>query len=354
MTFTQRVVSITQDKIIPKIFDNILSDNVMSFRLVSNGKKWVGETLKIPVKLVKSTLGGSFSGLDTHSTDTDEPRRTMSYNLRAYEMPVAIAGLDKLVNASEAKVIDLMKASTESAGMDALDDIAEILYGDGSGNAGKDFNGLDNLVDDGTVADLIGTLSRTTWPTLAGTRTDSGGTVSLAKLQTLYTAVSGGSASRQKPTLIDSGEAERDYYESLLTATQRAVYDTQGYPVVTRRSRGPIKAAEFKGGAGFTSLIYKGVPWVADEQATSGTIFMLNERYLNWYGAKDPSMSQVSYKGTHDGVYSEAPSNFSGLQFSGFMKPINQYGTVGHIYLFGELTTPAPRRQGQLYDVAGV
>lgn len=354
MTFSQRVISITQDTILPKVFDNILSDNFATFRFISNGSKWSGETLKRPVKLVKSTLGGSFSGLDEHSTDTFESRQTMSYDLRAYEMPVAVPGLDLLVNAGEAQVIDLIKTEMESSGADALDDIGTLFYGDGTGNGSKDFNGLDNLDDDGTTSTTVGSLSRTTYPSLSGTRTASGGTMTLTKLSTLYSAVSGGSAVRQKPSVIVSDETVRNLFESLLTPTVAANYQANGYPVVTRTSRGAIAAGELKGAQGFTSLIYKGIPWVADEKSTSQTVWYLNENYLDWYGLKDPDMQQVSLGDTHEGTYSEAPTGNTGLQFSGMMKPVNQYGKVGHLYLFGNLVTFQPRRHGRLTGVTGV
>lgn len=354
MQFSARVTSITQDTILPKVFDNILSDNFATFRFISNGKKWSGESLKRPVKLVKSTLGGSFSGLDTHSTATVESRKSMIYYLKAYEMPVAVPGLEKLVNATDAQVIDLVKTEMESAAQDALDDIGDIFYGDGTGNAGKDFEGLDNLADDGTSATTVGTLSRTTYPSLAGVRTASGGLMNLTKLGALHVGVSGGSASKQKPTIIISDETVWNLYESLLTPTVQANYNVNGYPVVTRRSRGAIAGGQLNGAQGFSSVIYRGVPWVADEKSTSQTVWMLNENYLDWYGIKDPDFVQVSLGETHEGTYSEAPSDFTGLQFSGMMRPVNQYGDVGHIYLFGNLATFQPRRHGRLTGVTTV
>ncbi len=352
MQFTQRVVSITQDTILPKVFDNILSDNLAGFRFISNGKKWSGETLKRPVKLVKSTLGGSFAGLDTHSTSTVESRRTMQFQLKAYEIPVAIPGLDRLVNATEAQVINLVKAEMESTATDAMDDVADIFYGDGTGNSSKDFEGLQNLNDDGTTATLIGNLSRTTFPTLAGTRTGSGGQMTMVKLGNVYNGVAGGSARRQKPTLLSSDETVWQLFEGLLLPTVQAGYQMNGFPQVTRRSRGPVAAAAHKGGLGFDSLIYRGVPWVADEKDAAGqTVWYHNENYLDWYGLKDPQHTSVSFGNTLEGTYSEAPTNNSGLQMSNMLKPVNQYGEIGHIYLFGNLTTFQPRRQGRLTGV---
>jgi hypothetical protein len=178
--------------------------------------------------------------------------------------------------------------------------------------------------------------------------------MTLTKLGALYVAVSGGSAMRQKPTVFISDETVWNLFESLLTPTVQANYQANGYPVVTRNSRGAIAAGELKGAQGFTSVIYRGVPWVADEKSTSQTVWAVNENYLEWYGLKDPEMQQVSFDDTHEGTYSEAPTSNTGLQFSGLMKPVNQYGKVGHIYLFGNLVTFQPRRHGRLTGVTGV
>src|SRR3990167_399923 len=352
--FTQRTISITQDKIVPKVFDQFLSDNLATFRFISNGKKWVGETLKFPVKIAKNTQGVSFSGLDTHNVDAVETRQSLSYDLRAYEIPVAIPGLDRLVNATEAQVVNLVKTEMESSAQDGLDDVGDMFYSDGTGNASKDFNGLANLADDGTTSTTVGNLSRTTYSSLNGAVNASGGTMTLTKLATLHSDVAAGSATSQKPTLAISDETVWNLFESLLTPAVQSNYATNGLPVVTRTSRGAMSAGELKGAAGFTSLIYKGVPWVADEKATSQTVFMINENYLMWYGINDSQMSQPNFGDNVDGVYMDIPSKYSGLNWSGLMKPINQYGEVGHIYLFGNLVTNQPRRQGKLTGVTGV
>lgn len=354
MTFSQRVVSITQDTILPKVYDNILSDNFATFRYIANGKKWVGETLKRPVKLSKNSNGGSFSGLDVHSTAAVETRQTMSYDLRGFEMPVAIPGMDRLVNQSEAQVIDLIKVEAESSAIDALDAIGDIFYDDGTGNDSKDFNGLDNLNDDGTTATTVGGLSRTTYVSLKGTRTASGGVMNINKLGSVYSGAAGGSAMKQRPTIMQSSETEWNLYEQLLSPTVRANYEAGGYPMVTRKSRGVVAQGNLNGALGYTSLVFRATPWVGDEKAPTQTVWFNNENYLEWYGAKDAEMEQVDLGQTHEGVYDEMPSKNTGLQFSGFMKPVNQYGVIGHIYLLGNLVTFQPRRHGRLTGVTSV
>lgn len=351
MQFTDRTITTTQDKIVPKTFDNFLSDSFATFRFVGNGRKWSGESLKFPVKLAKNTQGGSFSGMDQHGVDAVETRKFLTYRIKAYEIPVAVPGLDRLVNATEAQVINLVKTEMESSAQDGMDDVAEMFYADGSGNSSKDFEGVENLIDDTTD---VGEQSRSTYPTLASTVLDFNGLMTLTKLATMYSGASGGSAQKQKPTVILSDETVWDLYESLLSPTVRANYEATGLPVVTRSSRGAIPAAQLKGAMGYTSLIYRATPWVADEKATAQKIFMPNENYLEWYGINDPDMSQVDFGDAIDGAYSEIPSKYSGLNWSGMMKPINQYGTVGHIYLFGNFTTSQPRRHAKGEEVSGV
>ena len=174
-------------------------------------------------------------------------------------------------------------------------------------------------------------------------------------MATLTSAVSAGSALRQRPTFFVSDETVQDLYESLLTPTQRASYEAAGMPVVTRRSRAPIRGAELAGVAGYTALIYRGIPWVADEKSTSQTLWGLNENYLQWYGLNDPDLKAISLgKGEIEGVYSEAPSESVGFQWTGFMRPINQYGEVAHIYLLGNFVSWNPKRQGRLTGITGV
>ena len=355
MTFTERVLSITRDTLLPVAVDTILGDNWITFRILSNAQAWSGATLKRAIKVSKSTLGGSFSGLDTHSTSTVETRIRMSYDPRGYEMPIAIPGIEKAVNKTEAQVIDLVRIEVESAQEDALDSIGTMLYADGTGNSSKDFLGWDALVDDGTSVDSIGGQSRTTYTTLKGTRTASGGVLDLDKVATLISAVSAGGAARQRPSFLDSNQTVADLYESILNPMVIANYQATGMPMMTRDSKAPIRAAELKGAAGFVSYTFRGIPWLADAKSTAQTLWAVNENYLEWRGLKDPDLEQISLGTANiEGVYSEAPSKSVGFQWTGFMRPINQYGEVAHIYLLGNQVTWNPKRHGRLTGITGV
>ena len=355
MTFTNRVTTITQDTIIPKVVDTILGDNWITYRVLANAEKWRGTTMDKPLKVTKSTLGGSFSGLDTHNTSTVETRVLMSYDVRGYEMPVAIPGIERAVNRTEGQVLNLVRTEVESAQEDALDDIGTMLYADGTGNSNKDFLGWDALIDDGTSVATLGGLSRTTYTTLNGTRTASGGTMDLDKIATLISAISAGGSARRRPTFLVSNETVQDLYESLLTPTVRANYEASGMPMMTRTSKAPVRGSELKGAGGFVAYTFRGIPWLADEKSTAQTLWAANENYLTWYGLSDPELQSINLGSENiDSVYNEAPSKNVGFQWTGFLRPINQYGEVAHIYLLGNQCTFNPKTHGRLTGITGV
>jgi len=355
MNFGARITTITQDTILNKAIDNVLGDNWITFRILSNGLRWTGHKIDRPIKVSKSDLGGSFSGLDTHSTATVDTRVLMSYDLRGYEMPVAIPGMEKSVNRTSAEVINLVRIEVESAQEDACDDLGTLFYADGTGNANKDFLGWDALIDDGTSVATIGGLTRASYtPNLDSVRTDSGGTLDMDKIATLIAGVSSGSSMSQRPTTFVSDETVWNLYESLLTPTQQANYQAYGLPVMTRASKAPIRQAELKGAGGFVALSFRGIPFLADEKSTSQTLWAVNENYIKWYGLSDPDLKSISLGSeTIDSVYNDAPKN-TGFQWTGFMRPINQYGEVAHIYLLGNQVCWHPRRQGRLTGITGV
>jgi hypothetical protein len=43
----------------------------------------------------------------------------------------------------------------------------------------------------------------------------------------------------------------------------------------------------------------------------------------------------------------------TGFNWSGFIKPIDQYGKVGHIILLGNLISDDPRHQGVMITITG-
>ena len=359
MTFSERVLSLTQDYLLPKVVDNTLGSNVLAFRLIGNAKEGKGESIKKAIKYQSSGAATSFAGLDTFSAAQLSTKVRISYDMRGLRIPIAISGMEAVANAvSETQVTDLVKEALEESQQELMDKVGDVIYGDGTGNSSKDPLGLGAIVDDGTSVGTIGGLSRTTYSVLNATRTASGGTLTLAKLATLFTNVSGGS-SNSNPTLIISNETVWDLYEQLLTPTVREQYSMMGYYTVGRTGGKQSVGEGLKGTQGFVALTYKGIPWVRDEKATAQTVWMLNENWLDWYGWS--AEGQFGYKKiglgsqTIEGLYAESPmSEFNGFAWSGFRAPTNQFGGIADLIILGNLVSFQPRRHGRLTGVTGV
>lgn len=334
-----RVTTTTQDHYLPYLVDTVLNSNVFATRQLGRAKSWSGNQIKFPIKVSKNSTGTSFSGFDTFSTNATNNRVLLTYDPKFYQITVALP-LDELsANGTDEKVLDLAGTEILSAAHDMADDIGTLLYGDGTGNSSKDFLGLGAIVDDGTTVATIGGQSRSTYTTLQSTVTASGGTLTLARMQTLYSAVASGS---QKPTLGLCTEAVFDLYEQLLNPQERISKD------VSQMKNGLV------GGTGFTGLHFRGFPIVADEKATSQTLYFLNEDFIDWYALPLAMTEAIKFKSVD--IRGNDYSNVKGLGFSwsGWIKPSNQAAVVGHIYLGGELTVSNPKRQGRLTGITGV
>lgn len=362
MLFTDRVLGLTQDLILPKVADNTLGSNVLSLRLIANGKEGKGESIKKPIKYTTSGQGASFAGLDSFTAQQLNTKVIMRYDMRGVRQPVAVAGMEAVANGvTETQVTNLVKEAFEESEMELADLIGTQLYGTGVGNSNKDLIGIGAIVDDGTDVTTIGTLSRTTYPVIKGTRTASGGTLTLASLATLYTSISAGTT-KSVPTLMVSDEPTWDLYESLLTPMVRENYEKMGYYNMSATGvQQPTNGSQMglSGTQGFVALTYKGVPWGRDEKATSQNVFMLNENWVDWYGwnaggAFDYNPVSLGTT-TVEGLYTEAPmSSFTGLNWSGFRAPVDQFGGIADIIILGNLMSFQCRRHGRLTGVTQV
>lgn len=336
--YGQRVQTTVQTEYLPYVVDTVLNSNVMFQRVVRGAKKWSGRTLRAPIKVSKNTTGTSFKGFDTFSTAATDNRQFLEYTPSFYQITCALPGDELSVADTDAKVLDLMKLTIQSDTEDMADDLGTIFYADGTGNGSKDPLGLAALVDDGTNVATIGGLSRSTFTTLKSVVTASGGSLTLAAVDTLWMAVKSGA---QRPTAIYTTEAVFNFYGQLLRPQERIVKDA-----------GMIKG-DMKGGTGFDALYYNGKPILADEKCTSGAFIMVNENYIDWYALPFFGAKAVSYKSQIEGNDYDAPIGL-GFSWSDWIIPANSGSVVGHIYFGGQFITTNPKRHGKLTGVTGI
>lgn len=339
MALTQRIETTTVEVIMPMVIDTILNENIFATRMLAKAKKLRSGRVKFPIKYQAGQSGGSFSGFDTFSTGASETRVNLEIEPRFYQIGVGLP-LDELaINDTEGRVIDLVKVEMQSRAQDMADEVGDLFYGDGTGNSGKDFLGLEAIVDDGTNAPTYGSLSRATYTTLNSTVTAQA-TLTLASMRTLYNAIQDGSV---KPSEIYTTKAVFGFYEQLLQPQERLTKTVDLFGKALANT------------SGYETLEFIGMPVISDRKCNSGIMYFLNTKYLDFYGFSGmPMTTKASVKGTiiEGNDYSDAPD--MGFAWTGWREPINAAAFQGFIILGGELFSPNPKRHGKLTGVAGV
>ena len=337
--YGQRLKTTVNVKYLPFVVDTTLNSNVFFQRAVRAAKQWSGRTVRVPVKVSKNSTGGSFRGFDPANTNATDNRQFMEYDPAFYRITCTLPGDElSIADASgEDAVLDLMKLTIQSDTEDMADDLGTIAYSDGTGNSSKDPLGLAALVDDGNTVASIGGLARAIYTTLASTVTASSGVLTLAKLDTLWNAITSGNV---KPSAVYTTETVFSLYGQLLRPQERIPKEFS-----------TIKG--LKGGTGFETLTYMGKPLFADEKCTSGALIMLNEDTIDFHALTQYDSKPVQYKSQIKGNDYKAPVGL-GFSWSDWIKPTNATGFVGYIYFGGQFITTNPKRNGKLTGITSI
>jgi hypothetical protein len=358
--YGQRIDGTTQRKLYAKVVDNVLNAPTYFSRILSQGKPFMGKTEDVTVDVVSDNQGEFFTGLETLNSSAANTTITLSYAHTAFTQPKVSIMLESFANTGEYGVIPLDVFKYEKAAAETLQRFGSAIYADGTSNRP---NGLGIIVSD---TGTIGGQSRASYPVLQATVTASGGTLSLAKMATLFDAVSAAGLQSEEPNVGVTTKTVWSLYEQLLTPNVRASYTEAGYPALSLRGKYAMKnKAELRNAAGFSALSYRGMPIIKDDFATSGVLFFLNENYYDWKGR---TIVPDEYKdflekvnlGTlkaYEGTGAEAldmPSEYNGWFYQ---KPLilpNQAGTVARFYVIGQTVASGFKRSGKLTGITGV
>lgn len=354
-----RVEGTTERKLYAKVVDIILNSRTLWARLNGMGKPFRGKTMDFTVKVTDSGLGEFFSGLETLSTAASDTTIELSFAHTAFAQPVVLPMLESMANTGREATIDLDQFKFDEAVAEANQALGAAVYGTG---AGDQFLGLEALVDDGSNAATIGGQTRSSYDSLDADVDASGGTLTLAKLATLEDGTSAAGVESEHATLHVTTQTVWSLYEQLLNPSVRADYASVGYNALGVRADSVVKSrASLKGAAGFTALTYRGVPVIKDDACTSGYWYMLNERYMGWYGrtvvpskySGEVSKVNLGTPSTMEGV-AAAPSNYHGWFVQKAKMMPNQAGMIARFYCVGQMCVTQPRRLGKLTGITGV
>lgn len=252
--------------------DAIFSSRVLVYFLKQAGQIQMesgGHKIVQPLMYAKNNTAGSYSGSDVLSTQAQAGITAAEYEWKQYAASIVIEGLEEAKNNGEEQVINLLDSKITQTTETILENMDEMFLDDGTGNGGKDWNGLKNLV--ATANNTVGGIdaSTNTWwnPSVDSSTTSP----SIKNLGRKYNTLTVGN---DKPNVLLTTQDIYESYEGLIQANQR-FQDS--------------RAAD----AGFENLMFKAAPILYDAYvdgtgtgvgSTGNYFYYLNTKYIRLVG----------------------------------------------------------------------
>jgi hypothetical protein len=287
-----------------------LTDNVFTARPLTY---WLSDKSRIQTesggtKIVEQLIYGqnstvaSYSGYETLSLTPQDGISAAEYDWKQYGASIAISGIEEAKNNGEHAIINLLEAKIMQAEESLREGFNQMFFADGTGNSGKNWNGLGNLVESGNTVGGINsaTAGNEYWRSY---EENTAGALTLLQMATAYNSVSVGN---DHPDVILTTQTLFEKYESLLQPQLRYT-DT--------------KTAD----AGFQNLLFKSAPIMYDVHCTAGVMYFLNSKYIKLVGHSDKWFAQTD-----------------------FVRPENQDARFALIMCYGNLVVSNRKKQGKL------
>jgi hypothetical protein len=309
-----------------KLADNVTLNNAVLDRLRKRGnvRPFSGGNVileEIMYNDSNTNNTNSYSGYETLNIAPNSPISAAQFSIAQYASAVTISGLEMLQNSSKEAIIDLLEGRVQVAEGQLLNRIQTDIYGNGTGNGGKNLTGLAAAVADSPSTGVYGGINRATWDfwrnqSFSGV-TDGGAAVSAANIQSYMTQLAIKLVrGNDKADLIVADNNYYSLYVNSLQAIQRVT-------------------SQEEGAAGFASLKFYGGGTSADvvlgggigNQATANHMWFLNTNYLYFRPHTDRNFAPIG--GERQSVNQDAVVKLigwagnltsSGPQFCGVLK----------------------------------
>jgi hypothetical protein len=264
-------------------------------RMLNGGTKIVE-----PLIYGQNSTVASYSGYDSLALTPQEGISAAEYDWKQYAASIAISGIEEAKNNGEQEIINLLEAKIMQAEESMRESFNQMFFGDGTGNSGKDWNGLGNLVESGNT---VGGINSSTYSYWQSKEENTATALTLAQMSTMYNNVSVGN---DHPDTLLTTQTLFEKYEALLQPNLRYT-DT--------------KTAD----AGFQNLLFKAAPVMYDVHCTAGVFYFLNSKYITLVGHSNKWFSQTE-----------------------FIKPEDTDARYALIMCYGNLTVRNRAKQGKL------
>lgn len=269
-----------------ELADNVTNNNPLLLKLKSKGnvRPFSGGNVILEEIMYNDTSTNntnSYSGFETLNISPNSPISAAQFSIAQYASAVTISGLEMLQNSGKEQIIDLLEGRIKVAEAQLANRINLDLYGNGTGNGGKNLTGLAAAVADSPASGTYGGINRATWSfwqnqAFSGV-TNGGAAVSAANIQSYMTQLAIKLVrGTDKADLI---VADNNYYNLYVNSLQ-----------AIQRVTDPEMA-----GSGFASLKFYGGGTSADvvlgggigNQEPANHMYFLNTDYIFFRPHKD-------------------------------------------------------------------
>jgi hypothetical protein len=297
--------------------DNIMTSQALLYLLREGGYEVYAEGGRLFEYDVEYALNPTFRSvsememLDTTRANVFDAAR---YEQKIFAGTVVFSDLEGLRNALSGRKYDVVKKKLKNGTNSAMELLNGMLFLDGTGNGGKDMDGLQKIIPDTPTTGTVGGINAGTWSfwrsrQTAGTKTTSAFDNLAQSLESVHNQCSLG-GTEKKPTGLVFDRPSFEGYIRLLTNIERLVKDGGG-------------EADADLGWLNDAIRFKGIPAVYDEQAPSAKAYFVNKNFLKltilkggWMTMKKP------------------------------VDPANQLATVHRVMTVGNLCASARRHLG--------
>jgi len=343
------------------VVDGILNYPMLASRLLYNGKQFSGDgrgeqpTIIKDIKISGRSQFQWFEGLDTLNSSAENVVIQLQFNDAHASMPMVEIMTDSFAREGDGEDVDYPAFEYEDALNETVEGLSLALF-DATPGSDQPLS-LEEIVDDGTNLATYGGQTRASYDSLDATVTASGGAMTLAKLATLKSTISD-SGPKENPTLICTNDTIADLYEQFLTPVVR--YNQQSLSISGMYPTASDASGVDMGFGGVNT--YSGIPIIRDKRSTAGVLYMLNENYIHWAGRTRVPKSFKEFispvklgKGkVVEGQASQGPTKYHGFFYQAKDIMPTKAGIISRFYLFGQLWSDQPRRNGKLTGITSI
>ncbi len=262
-----------------ELADNLTNNNALLKRLKSKGnvRPFSGGNVileEIMYNDPNTNNANSYSGYEVLNITPDSPISAAQFSITQYADSVTMSGLEMLQNSSKEAIIDLLDGRMQVSEARLLNRIGSDIYGDGTGNGGKNITGLAAAVPDSPTSGTYGGINRANWTfwqskKYSGT-SDGGAAVSATNIQKYMTSLAIQLVrGNDKADLIVADNNYYSLYVQSLQAIQRITSEES--------AAGGFASLKFYGGGTSADVVLDGG---VGNACTANHMFFLNTNYI--------------------------------------------------------------------------